>query len=169
MPLLLFFCFLLCEQLDKFAAWTCLCYLKSCNNNNKNSPMELLLLPANNMHTLSERIYLCLNVYPFRRMDLKICTSSLCRHLHVTLSSRTNSCMDMIAVCLQLYNTLKARVPGLQAVIIKSLRYSCLLLFSVVSYSGTVVFCFFCVYNPYFTQGHFSFASSVSGNGVSLR
>ena len=36
--------------------------------------------------------------------------------------------MGVIVICSQLYNTLKASVPGLRAVIIISLRYSGLLL-----------------------------------------
>ena len=40
--------------------------------------------------------------------------------------------MGVIVICSQLYNTLKASVPGLRAVIIISLRYSGLLLLHCV-------------------------------------
>ena len=46
----------------------------------------------------------------------------------------TNRVMGVIVICSQLYNTLKASVPGLRAVIIISLRYS-----------GLLLLCFVCV------------------------
>ena len=62
--------------------------------------------------------------------------------------------MGVIVICSQLYNTLKASVPGLRAVIIISLRYSGLLLLHFV-----------CVC---LAQVQWSSASSVSVISVSL-
>ena len=67
--------------------------------------------------------------------------------------------MGVIVICSQLYNTLKASVPGLRAVIIISLRYSGLLLLHCVC---------MCVISVSLAQVSWSSASSVSMISISL-